>query len=73
MSNKSRNQASRRHAPGETTAAVEPGDHAAWESEREAQRSREQAMAMRSKATRTQMPVGQTKVQRIFKGNAPKG
>jgi hypothetical protein len=72
MSNKSRNQASRRHTEAEAKV-MEPGEHPEWGSERELQRAREQAMASHAKATRTQMPVGQSKVQRIFKGNAPRG
>lgn len=71
MSNKSRNRPVRRHVPAESS--VVPVEHAEWESERESQRAREQAMAARTKSGRTQMPVGQGKVQRIYKGNQPKG
>ena len=41
--------------------------------EKETERSRQQAMAARERATRTQLSAGQTKVQRLHKGNQPRG
>jgi hypothetical protein len=43
------------------------------ENEKETERSRQQAMAARERATRTQLSAGQTKVQRLHKGNQPRG
>lgn len=77
MSNKSKNQASARHVPKVELPdihAEDPSDHDGRTSEQAEQRAREQAMASRVKASsRTQMSVGQSKVQRIYKGNQPKG
>jgi hypothetical protein len=48
---------------------VEPGHT----SEMATQESRQEAFAAREKATRTQISAGQTKVQRLHKGNQPRG
>ena len=41
--------------------------------ERETERSRQEAMHARERATRTQMSAGQANVQRMHKGNQPRG
>jgi hypothetical protein len=44
-----------------------------WESEKAGQRSRQESFAARERATRTQLSAGQTKVQRLHRGNQPRG
>ena len=76
MSNKIKLHAPTDHAAKGATPEIhaDPSDSDGHTSERIAQEAREQAMAARVKATsRTQMSVGQAKVQRIYKGNQPKG
>jgi hypothetical protein len=41
--------------------------------EKENERSRQQAMAARERATRSQISAGQANVQRLHKGNQPRG
>ena len=43
------------------------------ENERETERSRQEAMHARERATRSQVSAGQTNVQRMHKGNQPRG
>lgn len=71
MKRKKGNQ-SNRHVVPETTQEPEhePGT---WTGERAGEESRQQSLAARERATRTQMSVGQTKVQRLHKGNQPRG
>ncbi|WP_157631225.1 hypothetical protein [Catelliglobosispora koreensis] len=42
-------------------------------SEHAVEESRQEAFAAREKATRTQISAGQTKVQRLNRGNQPRG
>jgi hypothetical protein len=77
MSNRIKLHAPTDHAVKGETPEIhtdDPSDADGHATERIAQEAREQAMAARVKATsRTQMSVGQSKVQRIYKGNQPKG
>jgi hypothetical protein len=50
-----------------------PVDHDGHDAERMRERSRQQAMAARQKATRVQTSAGQANVMRLKKGNQARG
>lgn len=50
-----------------------PVDHDGHGAERARERSRQQAMAARQKATRVQTSAGQANAMRLKKGNQPRG
>lgn len=70
MKRKKKNQP-QRFTPVETTQ--EEPHEPIWAGEEAGERSRQTALAARERATRTQLSVGQTKVQRLHKGNQPRG
>jgi hypothetical protein len=73
MKRKKGNQSERFATPEPQPKPDHEPESSHWAAEQAGERARQQSLAAREKATRMKLSVGQTKVQRLHKGNQPRG